>query len=77
MAMKRKASTKSKPAKKAKVTNGDAMPFGVPEAAAHLKISAQALRNKLREAEIKKSGKTYGWSSQKAMLADLKKVEAA
>jgi hypothetical protein len=71
---------KSKPTKakaaKAKETV-EKLPFGVDEAAKALDTNPTYLRQKLRDAGIKKAGKSYGWPSSKAMHADLKKLDKA
>jgi hypothetical protein len=59
----------------AKEDNGK-QPFGIKEASKHTKLSPAHLRVKLRKAKVKKDGKSYAWGSQKAMLSDLKKIEA-
>lgn len=73
-----KAKTTKTVKKAAKKTeNGEAPAFGVSHAAKAAGIGAAALRVKFRKAGIKKYGKTYGWDSQKAMQADLKRADAS
>jgi SNF2 family DNA or RNA helicase len=72
-----KAKTTKTVKKAAKNGSEEAPAFGVSHAAKAAGIGAAALRVKFRKAGIKKYGKTYGWDSQKAMQADLKRADAS
>ena len=50
--------------------------YGVAELAAVLGIKEASVRVRLRNAEIEKSGKSYGWDSEKAMKAVAKELKA-
>jgi hypothetical protein len=56
--------------------NSDQPKFGIKEAAKAAKVNPTYLRAKLRNAKIKRHGKSYGWDSKASMLADLKRVAA-
>ena len=76
MAKKVKAPAKKVAEKKAAAKAVEAkLPFGVAEAAKHLDTNPTYLRAKLRNANVKKAGKSYGWKSKTEMVAALKKVE--
>jgi len=56
------------------MTDKKAKRLGVKDMAKHYKRSAAMVRNCLRNAKIKHGGKSYGWDSLKAMVADGKKA---
>ena len=63
--------------KKAQEPSDNKMPFGISQAAEELGITETHARVKMRNAKIKKAGKSYQWPSKAAMQADLKRVKAA
>lgn len=65
-----------KVAKKVAVKADDAPAFGVAELAKHMDVEPATCRVKLRAANIKKSGKGYGWKSKTEMEAVAKKLAA-
>lgn len=71
----------AKPAKKEtaapeKASTADKPKFGVPELAEALDIEPTSVRVKLRNAGIEKSGRSYGWNSQKDFDAVVKQLKA-
>ena len=72
----------AKPAKKEaaaapeKASTSDKPKFGVPELAEALGIEPTSVRVKLRNAEIEKSGRSYGWNTQKDFDAVVKQLKS-
>lgn len=66
-------------AKKAAATAAKAakLAFTIAEAAKEAGLSEAHLRLKLRNAKVKKTGKSYGWESKAAMLKDVGSVTKA
>lgn len=52
-------------------------PYGVPELAEALGIQPASVRVALRNAEVEKAGKTYGWKNQKDFQAVVKQLKAS
>lgn len=81
---KAKKEEKAAPAKEEKAPAADKPKYGVAELAEALGIKPASVRVRLRNAEIAKSGKSYGWNTQKefnevvkAMKESKKEEEAA
>ena len=72
---KAKAAPKAKAAAKAKAPV-EQMKYGVAEIANALSIKAASARVRLRNAGVAKSGKSYGWNSQKDLDAVVKQLKS-
>lgn len=57
--------------------NGKEKSLGINDMAKHMKMKPATVRQKLRNANIKKSGKGYAWPNQMALQKDAKRLSAA
>ena len=76
---KNKAKVDKKTKAETKVEKPAAAPkpkYGVAELAKELGIKDASARVRLRNAEIPKTGKSYGWDSEKAMKAVAKQLKS-
>ena len=64
-------------AKKAAAAKKEKLAFTIAEAAKEAGLSEAHLRLKLRNAKVKKTGKSYGWDSKTAMMKDVGSVTKA
>jgi hypothetical protein len=73
------AEKKAKASKKApsKKNSDNGLPFKIAELAKHMKRAPATVRLQLREAKVKKPGKSYGWRTQTEMENVAKKLEVA
>jgi AT hook motif len=55
-------------------SNGSDYPYGVQEFAKELDVSEPSARRILRDLEVKKPGKRYGWPTKEKMMSDVKRA---
>lgn len=66
----KKVAAKASPAKEAKAPAADAPKYGIQDLAKMLDLKEASVRVKLRNSNVAKSGKSYGWNNK----ADLEAV---
>ncbi len=72
-----KAAAEKAKAEKARKAEEEKCDYGVPELAEELDIKEASVRIRLRNAEVPKAGKSYGWKTQKEFEAIVKQLTPA
>lgn len=76
MAKPKPAVKKAAPKKAPTKAPVEAMKYGVDDVAAALGIKPASVRVRLRNANVAKAGKSYGWNSQKDLDAVVKQLKS-